>query len=353
MELKRLVMQRPAWLCYGSEDNDEQIVLSSEVSLKRNMDTYPFPEKASLKEKDEIFTCISSAVTDQKIFGDEPLVINFNDVSEIAKTLLFERDFATLGMFNGNGSRGVLFSDRDLVAQINGENHLSLSKFVNSGSVEEAWKELDEVDTLLGREITYAFDTSVGFLLNRPDQCGTGLTVSYTLHLPGLVYTETLEQVLSGAAQLGLVGSGKFNAGSESWGSLFTLTGGEFLGKTEAEILENSQKAIEDIVTAEIEARDLLFIDAFDEFEDKVWRSFGVLKYARMLSIPQLLNLTSTLRLGIERGMDIDGLTVHSIEAIVSASLQGNVAILLNGEVKESTELDIRRAEIVRSIIAA
>ncbi len=348
-------MQRPAWLCFGgdgsSEENSEKIVLSSEVSLTRNIDSFPFPEKASLKEKEEIFRLVRAAVSDQEIFGEEPLEINFSDVSEIAKTLLFERDFATLAMFNGDGDRGVIFSHRDLIAKINDENHISITKFVNSDQVQEAWEELDEVDTLVGKELTYAFDRSVGFLQNRPDQCGTGLTLTYTLHLPGLLYTETVDQALSGAAQLGLVGSGKFNAGSESWGALFTLTGGEFIGKDEKEIIENSQKAIADIVAAELEAREILFKEALDEFEDKVWRSYGVLKYARMLSIPQLLNLTSSLRLGIERGMDIDGLTVHSIEGIISASLQGNVAILLNGEVKESAELDIRRAEIVRSIL--
>lgn len=352
MELKQLIMDRPAWLnC--EPDAGERVILNTRLDFKRNLAKFPFPSKASLQQKAEIYKEVTGAIESAAVLGEAPLVINLTEVSDIAKTLLFERDYVTLPVIHASGERGIAINETGTIILINGENHIQISQNCPSNSVTSHWEELNLKDTLLGKELTYAFDPAKGFLLNRPDQCGTGLSVSYTLHLPGLVHTETLEQVLSASAQLGMSGEGKFRTGSDSWGSLFTITGGSFAGSSEEEILRNTENAIQEIVTRELEAREKLFQEAFAEMEDKIWRSYGILRYCRMLSVPQLLNLTSTLRLGVEWGLSIDGLTLSHIDAMIASALQGSVALLMEKEAQNSDELDIQRAEVVRTVLEA
>ncbi len=352
MELKKLIMQRPMWLMPSS--TPDPILLSVETVISRNLEKFPFPVKASLQQKNEIFSIVESAVQHRSILGEHPLSINLNDVNDLTKTVLFERDFVPIEMINGGvGSRGVILNDYSMALRINGENHIRLSHYSDGSDLQKSWEMVDTSDTLLGKELTFAFDPSVGFLLNRPDLCGTGLEITYTLQLSGLVYTETLDQVLSGAAQLGMSGAGKFRQGTDSWGGMFTLTGGNYLGTSEKEIREKSETAVREIISKEMEARDILFREASMEMEDKIWRAFGVLKHCRMLSVPQLLNLTSLIRLGLERGYVMDGLTIDMVNSITAAALQGNVALLLETVPTESAELDIQRATVVRTILEA
>jgi len=350
MELKQLIMQRPSWLTPSQTPNP--IILSVETVVSRNLEKFPFPNKASLNQKTEIFTAIESAVTRRSILGDAPLIINLNEINDLAKTVLYERDFASIEMISTSaGARGVILNDYNMALRINGENHIRIARYCDGSNLQKSWEMVDTCDTLLGKELTYAYDPSAGFLLSRPDQCGTGLELTYTLQLSGLVYTETLDQVLSGAAQLGMSGAGKFRQGTDSWGGMFTLTGGNFLGNSEQEIIEKSQGAIREVVEKEFEAREVLFREAPIEMEDKIWRAYGVLKHSRILSVSQLLNLTSILRLGLERGFDLDGLNIDTINGIIAAALQGNVALLLETVPTESSELDVQRATVVRSIL--
>ena len=351
MELKKLIMNRPHWLSSSERDGNEHIILSKEISLDRNFIDYPFPHKMSQFQKSELFSHVVETIKDTPYFNKECNIINITDISDIAKTLLFERDFITLDMIKGSGDRGVIVCDNNLSFMINCSNHLRIHRPANNNKLQDVWEELSAIDTTIGKELTYAYDSSKGFLMSRPSNAGTGLTVSFTLHLPGLVHTETIEQVLSGAAQLGMRGDGKFKVGHDSWGSIFTLEGGNFIASSEEEIISTSQDIIDSIVEKELEARAKLFSEASIEMLDKIWRSFGVLKYARVLSVPQLINLTSTLRLGIERGVDVHSLTLKHIDSIISSALQGSVTLLMQNKVKDSVELDIQRAEIVRTIL--
>lgn len=351
MELKQLILNRPAWLTSSESEGSEHVILSSEVSIQRNLAKFPFPAKCSVQQKSELFKLVTESVQERGILGDAPLSINLMEVSDIAKTLLFERDFLPMSTIHASGDRGVLVDEKGTVLLINSDNHLKLSSHCEPEQVHETWEKLNTIDTLMGKEFAFAYSGELGFLLSRPDQCGSGLSVTYTLHLPGLVHTGTLEQVLSGATQLGMSGEGKFRHGADCWGALFTLTAGNYIGDSEEEILRNAGEAIAEIVEKEREARDTLFSEAEIEMSDKVWRSYGILRHCRMLSVPQLINLTSTLRLGIERGMDVEGLTVSHIDAMIASSLQGSVALLMENEAKEGSELDIQRAEVVRTIL--
>lgn len=349
MELKQLILNRPAWL--SSSSNDEAVILSSKVSICRNIEKYPFPGSASNMEKKMIFDEVVSIVEAKEIIDEESVVINIHEISDIGKTLLFERDLITLDTTRDNGNRGLISSESGPVIGINGENHIEIFNNSSSKTVEELYESIDGIDTKLGKELTYAYDEKRGFLLSAANEAGTGLRVEFLLHLPALVLTETLEQVLNGASQLGLTSEGKFRDGIESWGAIFKFRGGVYAGSNEQEIITNSISVIDEVVKRELEARDLLFAEAKKEMEDKIWRSFAVLKHARLLSIAQLLNMGSAIRLGIERGIINTELSIDKLNGITSSALQGSIALLMSDEDKGKNNYDEARADTVRTLM--
>ena len=348
-DINRLTLHRPAWL--EETNNDSAIVLDTRISIQRNIEHIPFPQKASLLEKEHLFESISKVLETTSLLGEKPLYLNLQSLSPIAVTLLFERELITVPLIHGAGDRGVILGENRANISFNTENHLTLFLQSSSTSIEKSWQELDALDTALGSELSYAYDESQGFLLNKTDDSGTGLSLSSTLHLPGLLLTNTLHQVLTGVAQAGILAEGKFKEGNDSWGSLFRVTSGAYSGKNEEEILEVHQQCLAEITLREKEARIKLFTEAPLEMEDKIWRSLGVLQNCRLLSIPQLFNLTSALRLGIEENIIENKLSLTSLNSLICSSLQGSVSLLMDSEPSKGSDLDQQRAEIVRTLL--
>ena len=349
-ELNRLTLQRPAWLEDGNNQNN--VVLDTRVEISRNLEQYPFPHRASLLEKEQVYNSLSTALASSKIIGESPLHLNLQKSSDIAVTLLFERELIDFSLIQSSGDRGVILGDNGVTIAFNSHNHLMFFTSDHTKTTQEKWELLDSLDTRLGKDLSYAYDAAQGFLLSDIDSCGTGLSLSSTLHLPGLLLTNTLHQVLNGVAQAGIMAEGKFKDGNDSWGSLFRVRSGAYSGDTEEEILEVHHESLKEIELREREARQKLFDEAHLEMEDKIWRSLGILQNCRLLSIPQLLNLTSALRLGIEEGVLDNKLSLASLNSLIASSLQGSVALLTEEEVTQGSNLDKQRAEIIRTLLS-
>jgi protein arginine kinase len=104
------------------------------------------------------------------------------------------------------------------------------------------------------------------------------------------------------------------------------------------------------IMAHEKEAQAALLKEAPSEVEDKVWRAYGLLAHARVLSSQEFMNLLSAVRLGRSLGI-IDGMSsgfINQLMIITQPShLQAEAGVDLSPE-----ERDVRRAEVARRHLA-
>ena len=96
--------------------------------------------------------------------------------------------------------------------------------------------------------------------------------------------TKEISKVLQGLAQVGLTFRGLYGEGSEVVGNFFQLSNQTTLGSSEYELLDHLGKMVRQVMDYEEQARQVLLRDAPAIIEDKVWRAYGLLRYARALS---------------------------------------------------------------------
>ncbi len=100
-----------------------------------------------------------------------------------------------------------------------------------------------------------------------------------------------------------------------------------------------------------MQARQVLLRDARGVTEDKIWRAYGLLRYARALSFEELMNLLSGVRLGLSLKL-LPGLRVYTLNKMMiftqSAHLEQAVGKDLGSE-----ERDSHRAAYVRRILSS
>jgi protein arginine kinase len=169
------------------------------------------------------------------------------------------------------------------------------------------------------------------------------------IHLPGLVLTKEISKVLQGLAQVGLTFRGLYGEGSEVVGNFFQLSNQTTLGSSEHELLDHLGKMVRQVMDYEEQARQVLLRDAPTIIEDKVWRAYGLLRYARALSFEEAMNLLSGVRLGVGVGL-IPGVAMYTLNKLLVYTQPAHLAVA-EGIAPTDADLPIRRARFVRKVL--
>ena len=268
----------PSWFSHTGPHAD--LVISTRVRLARNLANHRFPYHAGRSERKQVFDEVAAVLEREKAFHAFS-VINCTSLSHLDLELLLEERLISPDLVKIEGDRGVAVdNNRTASIMINEEDHLRLHSIDSGFRAEEVWHRINLLDNLLGRYLPYAYEMRRGFLTSCPTNSGTGLRVSFLLHLPGLALTKTIDSVLLGASQMGISTRGFFGEHSEVVGNLFQLSNQATLGACEDEFLQHTHKIISEVITHERTAREKILTDAGLELADRVYRAWGILLHA-------------------------------------------------------------------------
>jgi protein arginine kinase len=339
----------PIWFSGTGPQSD--LVISTRIRLARNLANHRFPYHADKKERKEIFAAVAAVLGKHTEFKSFSL-INCADITQLDRELLLEERLVSPDLLSIEGDRGVAIEKTHRTSiMINEEDHLRLHSIESGFQADAVWNRITRLDDVLGHYLPFAYELRRGFLTSCPTNSGTGLRVSFLLHLPGLVLTKTIDPVLLGASQMGISTRGFFGEHSEVVGNLFQLSNQATLGAREEEFLQHTHTIISKVIAHERKARETITRSAGMELSDKVHRSWGILLHARLLTVTEFLNLTSAVRLGIDCGLFKE----LSIEKLNTLTLMVMPAHLQRhrGKTFPDDKLQANRADFVREFIAA
>ena len=151
------------------------------------------------------------------------------------------------------------------------------------------------------------------------------MKASVVLHLPALVTTSQITKLITTVSKLGLSLRGSYGEGSAAKGDMFRLSNTITLGISEKAAIENLKSIALRIAAQERAAREEIFKAPVTE--DRIFRAYGVLKYARLLDTNEFMDLISLVRLGSVKGIikmdcaQIEALMIHMQPATISLSV--------------------------------
>lgn len=336
----------PLWM--HGDLNYGDIIMSTRIRLARNLTGFRFPRAFSEEEALQIDKLVSSALID----GDKKFNIPFSyfslhDMPALQRQVLVEKHLISPQLANKTKCGSILVSEDETISiMVNEEDHIRIQCLQPGLQLDEAYRLADEVDRLLERKLSYAFDESFGYLTCCPTNTGTGLRASIMMHLPALTVTNQIGPLINTMARLGMVVRGIYGEGTEAVGNYYQISNQITLGKPEEDILLDLQSVAEQIVQKEISARRALLEHASIAVSDRLNRSLGVLKYARILSSEEAANCLSNVRLGIDLGLisPIPAQILNECMLIMQPGFLQQHA----GTTLQPNERDVYRASIIR-----
>jgi protein arginine kinase len=156
--------------------------------------------------------------------------------------------------------------------------------------------------------------------------------------------------VLSGLQQMGLTYRGLYGEGSEVVGNFFQISNQTTLGRSEEELVDHLTRVVRKVIEREEEARRVLLRDAGYIIEDKLWRAYGTLRYARSLTFEEAMNLLSGVRLAAGLKL-IAGLSVYTLNKLLIFSQSAHL-VHREGRSLTESETNLARARYVRQTLA-
>lgn len=331
-----------------------EIVISTRVRLARNLQGHPFPPRARTNDRLQVLRRVAEgAARAASLSGGGVYVLQ--ELAPRTGRMLLERRLISRDLLGGKGNApapgaAVVLPGRDhLSLMVNEEDHLRLQALLSGLRLREAWRLVDEADEELGGALPLAFHQEFGFLTSCLTNVGTGLRASVLMHLPGLVLTKEIGRVLKGLNQVGLTFRGLYGEGSEVVGNLFQVSNQTTLGTSEEDLIEHLERVVDQVIEHERQTRAVLLREAPAVTEDKIWRAYGLLAYARSLAFEEMINLLSAVRLGVSLKL-LPHLRVYSLNKIMIYGQQAHLEQAAGRELLPA-ECDAHRASLVRKIL--
>jgi protein arginine kinase len=330
---------------------ESDIVISSRIRIARNMEGLPFPHYLSVEKANEVISKVyESAVAANEITHEKFCLISMKDVDKVERLNYVEKHLISPHLAKNIQTGNILLNKEETInIMINEEDHIRIQCLLPGLQLEKAWNMASKIDDLLGENIDYVFDEKLGFITACPTNLGTGIRASVMLHLPALSMTGYIRSVLQAANQIGLAVRGTYGEGTEFLGNLYQISNQVTLGLREEEIVTNLHAVTLQIIQKEKEARQILLDSKRIQVEDKVFRSYGVLKNARMITRNEAMELISDVILGINLNL-INEISLEKINKLMTIIQPGYIQKYFKKELDEK-ERDLRRAELIREIL--
>lgn len=325
---------------YDENSKDFDVAISTRIRIARNLNDFKFPHTLNKKEASEVLNKIKQVTNKEKYD-----YFYTNDIDDSTLLSLVEKHLISKEFINLENTAILQSKDSSIVCMINEEDHLRIQGFVGGFDVEKCYDKIKTFENEMSEKLEFAKSEKYGYLTSCPTNVGTGVRVSVLLHLQGLATLGILDDILNQVRDIGLSVRGLYGENTSGYGHMYQISNQKTLGITDLDIVSKVSIVVSSLIEQERRARNIIKARGAD-FEDKVYRAYGILKNARKISEDEAFKLLSLVRIGASINM-LKDLNITNVQNVFN-NMQTNSLKLLLKQDMDAKEEQIKRAKYIR-----
>ncbi len=330
------------------ETHSHNVWLASTLSLSRNLNKFKFPSKLDKTREQQVLSLIWEGIKTTPQLSN-PTLFKSEDVGPLQKEFLLEHYLIPDGFHQAYGGEGFITDDSAaFLGVVNVQDHLHMHIIDTQQDIERSWNQLVKTEGHLNKSLDFAFNTRFGFLTSNPANSGTGLVVSLYLHIPAIIHTGELSELLEKEREEEVEAVGLQGKTSEMIGDILIARNSCTIGVTEEYILTTMRMWATRAVVAEISIRKKLMENTNEQIINKVTRALGLLTHSYQFEVIEALNALSLVKLGVEIGWILAPPTLNLNQVMFNCRRAHLVN--LSPKAVEIPDLPKRRAEYLQEI---
>lgn len=282
-----------AWM---QQEAKTPVVMSSRIRLARNLNNHVHPLMyTSDIEGQKVVNEVQDALPDLQM-------IQLNKIEHTDKLKLIAKHLISKELIDQPSSAVLLNEDESLSIMVNEEDHIRIQTMSTDMDLLSLYQKASVIDDQLDQALDISFDEQLGYLTTCPTNIGTGMRASVMLHLPGLSIMKRMNRIAQTINRFGFTIRGIYGEGSQVYGHAYQVSNQLTLGRTEEQIIETLTEIVQQIITEELQIRKQLDYHNLIEMQDRIYRSLGLLRYSRLMSMEEASIRLSEVKLGIDLG---------------------------------------------------
>lgn len=324
------------------------MVIESSVSLSRNFSDYLFVDKMNVEDARSLVDTILCVLC-SKDLDEELTIIKLWECSDSRLNILLDKNIVSSKAITRKDKSAVIFNkDKTLFININEEDHIRIQFNMNDFNLAEAYKYVNVIDNYIEEDLSYSFSQQFGYLTSSISNVGTGLKASVIMHLPAISLSEEIPTITTKLKEQGAIVEGIFEDDKKSKGNIYKISNQATIGLEEMEIISKLEGIVREVSNEENKFRETFCEKYKYELEDRVFRSYGILKNAKLLKEKEVFDLLSYVRLGSEISLldlntrELDRILIEIKNSIIQTNYEKQLS---------DTELDLVRASIVKQVL--
>ncbi|MEG6617538.1 protein arginine kinase [Peptococcaceae bacterium 1198_IL3148] len=334
-----------SWM--NSDGPEGDVITSSRIRIARNLSGIPFPNSMSTTDAEAVFHAVQQAVSKSNQQLNKLELLNMGELTPVERRVLMDKHLISPDLLKDYQKKAVVLSENEVFSiMLNEEDHLRIQCLLPGLQLEKAWELANNLDDDLEQVLDYAYSAQLGYLTACPTNVGTGLRASVMLHLPGLTMLRQINPIINAIAKLGITVRGLYGEGTQAMGNLYQVSNQVTLGLSEEEIIDKLSSIIRQIIDQERAARQAVHHDNKYQLEDRIFRAYGTLKYARLLTTDETMKLISEVKLGVNLRI-IEGVDASVLNQLLVMIQPAYLQKQANRELS-AQERDVLRAKTVR-----
>ena len=281
-------------------------VLSTFISLSRNLDGFQFPGTASANILESVAELGLAAFHYEDVQALLPSMfqIKHDLLTELDRELLVERELLDRAHTGVAACRVFVCAEDGMTSVLmNGDDHLWLHMTAPGSAFHELWGRMSALESALAQHLKFAFHPRLGYLTASPDIVGTGLRITFLLHLPALGLSGRRKKILDHLEDAGLAAAPYFPVDGKPAGNLFLISNRTTLGEREEDLGQRMTEIVSSIVREEERARAELLGRQRLLFLNACGRSYGRLRNTYLIPTSEALDALSIMKLGADSGV--------------------------------------------------
>ena len=334
-------------LWYEQKSNDN-IIISSRVRLARNLKDYPFYSSINNEQSKELIEIISKAIFNDRISTKNYFEkIDFDNLDKIKKYTMLEKYIVSSNFLESNKPKAIIIEkNNNINIMINEEDHIRIQA-INSGyNIEKCFEEENRIDNILEESLSYAFDKQYGYLTSCVTNVGTGLRASFMLYIPMLEKYGHIQSISESISKFGMTLRGMHGEGSQAFGSIYQISNQVTLGKSEKEIIQDLKNITMQIVEREKQLRNVLKENQNIDIIDKIYRSYGIIKYCKKINFKEAMEHLSNIWIGIDTNIiDVCDINIYNIMMNIQPA-----SVIDRFSINEKENIEIYRAKYLNEV---
>lgn len=321
------------------------------VRLVRNLPGLPFPGWSTAESRaqaaEQLLPLIHELKGMKTAWSTEMSALSY----EQRMCLMVRKMLSPAMAARQDGCHLVIPNKQNMLFMVNEEEHLVIHAYDEGAQFERVFRKLAPVAKELEQRVSFARTRQHGYLTSIPSEAGAGIQMYAMVHLPALTMSNMMSQVTKGLEALKLCLSPGFSDGEDDTGNCYIL-----FTRPSQQDWHAQATLFTDIIARladrERQARKKLLMAPGMYLMDAISRSFGVVRMAMRLSLREIRNTLSMIRLGVSLGfirqeeLDKKGLLeslhkLHLDAATLTAKTEPN-----------PDELPVQRAKLIKKALS-